>query len=258
MKHERIYLDKADDRVYIDTYIANEGNCRPAILVIPGGGYAGVSQFLEGEPIALEFFARGYNAFCLNYRVGKTDLFPKQLTDAARAMIYIKDNAEALKVDKSRVFATGCSAGGHLTGALATMYQCREMKEIFGEECDKIRPDGVILSYPVTTGFGATHTGSFVNLLGKPYEEISEEELRYHSVECNLDESTPPMFIWHTAEDKSVPAIGTLRLASALAKLHRPFKLSIYPYGPHALGIAKDFPFAENWISEADEWLKTI
>ena len=39
MKHERIYLNENDDRVYIDTYVANLGEKRDALLVIPGGGY---------------------------------------------------------------------------------------------------------------------------------------------------------------------------------------------------------------------------
>ena len=55
MKQERIFIDKNDERIYIDTYIANDGKPKPAMLVIPGGGYCGVSHFLEGEPIALEF-----------------------------------------------------------------------------------------------------------------------------------------------------------------------------------------------------------
>jgi acetyl esterase/lipase len=258
MIHERIYLDKTDQRVYIDTYVANDDKIRPAILIIPGGGYAGVSQFLEGEPIALEFFAKDYNAFVLNYRVGKDQLFPNQLTDAARAMLYIRENAEKLKVKKDRVFAAGCSAGGHLTGALATMYDCAEMREILGDKCESIRPDGVVLCYPVTTGFGPTHRGSFVNLLGKPFEEITEEELRYHSIECNVNEKSSPMFIWHTAEDGTVPVQGSIELGRRLAALGVSFKLSIYPYGPHALGIAKDFPFAECWVEEALMWLETL
>ena len=39
---------------------------RKAILIIPGGGYQFISV-REGEPIAYEFLANGYNCFVLNY-----------------------------------------------------------------------------------------------------------------------------------------------------------------------------------------------
>ena len=60
MLHERIYLNENDKRIYFDTYIADERYCRrPAMLVIPGGGYRTVCTDREGEPIALAYFAKG-------------------------------------------------------------------------------------------------------------------------------------------------------------------------------------------------------
>ena len=48
---------------------------RPAVLILPGGGYAHVSD-REGHPIALSFMQRGYQAFVLDRseerRVGKS------------------------------------------------------------------------------------------------------------------------------------------------------------------------------------------
>ncbi len=257
MKHERVYLDKNDERVYIDTYVA-DGSPRPAMLVIPGGGYVGVSHFLEGEPIALKFLEKGYNTFELNYRVGKSDNYPKQLTDAAKAMIYIRENAESLSVFPDKVYAVGFSAGGHLTGSLATMFDNAEMKAEFGDKCDKIRPDAVILSYPVITAIGACHQGSFANLLGKPYADLTEEEKRSFSIECLVNDKTPPVFIWHTAEDKCVPPIGSVKMAAALDKAACTYKVSIYPYGPHALGLGEEDPFVCNWVSEACDFIGSL
>ena len=129
MKHERIYLND-QERSYIDTYIADSKAIRPAMLVIPGGGYCVVCGDREGEPIALDFFAKGYNAFVLNYRVGRVDdVFPKQLLDAGAAMVYIRNHAEEFGIDPRRVFAVGFSAGGHLCGSIATMYDYPEVKK---------------------------------------------------------------------------------------------------------------------------------
>lgn len=41
---------------------------RPAILILPGGGYAMTSD-REAEPVALQFLAKGFAVFVLRYSV---------------------------------------------------------------------------------------------------------------------------------------------------------------------------------------------
>ena len=269
MRHERIFLNENDSRVYIDTYVANIADKRDAMLVIPGGAYAGVCTGREGEPIALDFVAKGYNAFVLNYRVGREgDVFPCQLIDAASAMVYIRENAEKLHVNPERVFAVGFSAGGHLCGSLATMFAYPEVKAVFGERYKMVRPTGAVLSYPVTVIDGKTHVGSFTNLLGKPQCDFTEADAEKVSLERAVSAAASPMFIWHTAEDTVVPVGGSLRLAMALTEAGVPYKLSVYPYGPHGVALATKITrgdndawvqkTAESWKSEADEWIKTL
>ena len=269
MKHERIYLNEFDNRSFIDTYIANEAKNRPAMLVIPGGGYHNVCTEREGEPIALEFFSRGYNCFVLNYRCGtKDDVYPVQITDAGMAMVYIKEHASEFSIDPDRVFAVGFSAGGHLAGSLATMFDYPEVVEVFGEKSELIRPRGVILSYPVTIARKNTHSNSFANLLGKPLTEYTDDEVKKFSIDTAVTAKTSPMFLWHTAEDAVVPIEGTLKTALALTANKIPYKLSVYPYGPHGLALSNEItacgnksqmqPLAESWCEEADAFLKTI
>ena len=269
MRHERIYLNESDERVFIDTYVASHKEKRPAMLVIPGGGYANVCTEREGEPIALEFFAKGYNAFVLNYRVGKAgDVYPAQLLDASGAMIYIREHADELCVDAERVFAVGFSAGGHLCGSLASMYAYPEVKAAFGDKHILAKPTGAILSYPVTVVGEYAHRGTFERLLGKPMEKYTEDEINRFSLDRAVSCGTSPMFIWHTAEDKVVPVMGSLILAAALTKIGVPYKLSIYPYGPHGVALSTDVtrfgrddfvqPLAKSWTAEADEWLRTL
>ena len=248
----------------------NEKGNRPAILVIPGGGYHGVCTEREGEPIALAFIQKGYNAFVLNYRVGKEgDVFPKQLLDAARAMVYIKDNAEKYSTNPKRVFVTGFSAGGHLTGSVATMFDYDEVKSELGEDYLKVKPTGAFLCYPVVSAMESeTHVGSFENLLGKSISEFTDDEKRRYSLEYSARENSAPMFIWHTAEDELVPLAGSLALAKRMIELKLPVKVSVYPYGTHGVALANEItkcgnpkwvqPMAEGWIAEAAEFAKTL
>ncbi len=269
MVHERIYLSEADDRVFIDTYITNLGENKDAMLVIPGGGYNDVCTEREGEPVALEFVSRGYNAFVLNYRVArKGDVFPKQLLDAASAMVYIRNNAGRFKINPNRVFAVGFSAGGHLCGSLATMFDYPEVKEVFGDDFIKVRPTGAILSYPVVTMYGPTHTDSFVKLLGKSESDFTDQERERYSLERIVKDDTAPMFVWHTVEDTLVPINGSLKLAMALVENNVCHRMSVFPYGPHGVVLSNKItetgnpeyvqPFAEPWVDQAVEWMHTL
>lgn len=269
MRHERIYLNESDDRVYIDTYVANESRVRDAMLVIPGGGYSNVCHQREGEPIAIEFLSKGYNCFVLNYRVGKPgDVFPTQLIDAGAAMIYIRDHAEEFKINPKRVFAVGFSAGGHLCGTMASMYSYPEIKKAYGEDYKKVRPTASVLSYPVTVMTGPTHIASFKNLLGKPNADFTEEEINRYSLDRVVGDGTAPMYLWHTVEDTCVPVQGTLLLAHALTEAKVPYRLSIFPYGNHGMGLGTpvtadgvksfDQPMAAVWTAEVHEWIKTL
>ena len=56
----------------------------PAILVIPGGAYAMISE-RESEPVALQFLARGFGCFVLTYDVAPLH-YPVQLLQAGMAM----------------------------------------------------------------------------------------------------------------------------------------------------------------------------
>lgn len=268
MRYERIYLNENDKRVYIDTYIVDRDKPRDALLVIPGGGYGRVCTDREGEPVALDFVQKGYNCFVLGYRCGtEADVYPAHITDAGSAMIYIKEHAVEFKINPTRVFAVGFSAGGHLCGSLATMFDYPEVKAVFGDKARMIRPTGAILSYPVTIARENTHKGSFKNLLGKPFEEYTDAEREKFSLDVAVTPDASPMFIWHTVEDHLVPLDGTLMLGLALYRAKVPFKMSVYPYGLHGIALGTDLtencsdsiqPLASGWTAEADAWMRTL
>jgi acetyl esterase/lipase len=252
----------------MDTYISSDIT-KDAMLVIPGGGYATVCHYREGEPVALAYSALGYNTFVLNYRTAEPgDVYPKQLCDAVSAVLYIKENAERFHINPDRVFAVGFSAGGHLAASLATMYNRPEVAEMLGRDTAAARPTAVVLSYPVTTLNDLTHEGSFIYLLGKPFSEITEEDKERYSIDTAVTEDTPPMFIWHTQSDELVPIEGTLLLARALRQKRVTFELTVYPYGPHGFALASpqtskglDYLVDEvvaRWVVNSDEFLKTI
>lgn len=268
MLKERIYLDTADDRVYIDTYVT-KGGIKDAMIVIPGGGYSCVCSDREGEPIALAYTEQGLNAFVLNYRVGtEADRFPCQLMDLARAILYIREHSEELCIDPCRVFTVGFSAGGHLSGSGALLCDEPDVLEGLGVTAEMIRPNAAILAYPVVTALTDTHSPSFENLVGLPFASIPEDTRKHLSLELRVNFQTPPLFIWHTAEDEIVPPVGSLRLAEAAVRAGVNVSLRLYPYGTHGVALGNQVtacgnekwlqPLVEGWVADSVEWLKTI
>lgn len=269
MLHERIFLDPNDDRVYIDTYVAdNKTLLHDAMLIIPGGGYSSVCTAREGEPIAFAYLKKGYNCFVLNYRVNMVP-YPAQLIDASRAILHIRENAEKYSVNPKCVFAVGFSAGGHLAGSLATLHNDPNVLSALGIAEGANRPDGVVLSYPVVSAMYATHHGSFINLLGgKEFQEITEEEKKKLSLEYHVNEKSAPAFIWHTAEDTVVPPFGSLVLAAEYVKAGVPVKMNLYPYGAHGVALANEVtangkdtwhqPLAVGWVDDSVAFFNTL
>lgn len=202
---------------------------RPAVLIVPGGGYGHVSA-REAEPVALRFLAKGYHAFVLRYSVAP-EKFPAPLREAAMAMRYIRENAAAFGVNENMVAAMGFSAGGHLCGMLGTMYDCPEVADL--GPAPVLRPDALGLCYPVAVSWGNTHAGSFDNLCG------GDGALRQRlSLDKLVRPDMPPVFLWHTRNDESVPCRNSLILAQALETAGVDFSMYLYRSGRHGLSTA--------------------
>lgn len=204
---------------------------RPAVIVVPGGGYGMVSK-REGQPVAMGFLDRGFQVFVLTYLVMSDGVrYPEQLLELASATDYVKKHADEFFVNPDEVFVVGFSAGGHLTGNLAIEYASASQKA--GVELD-CRPTAVGLCYPVISKKHG-HQGSYENLLNGYTEEAKEELLKTLNLDEAVCESTPPAFLWATAPDSCVPADNALRYALALANKGIDYELHIYPRGDHGL-----------------------
>ena len=227
---------------------------KSAVVICPGGGYHHLSKH-EGEDYASFFAMHGVTAFVLKYRLG-TDGYrhPAMLHDAARALRTVRANAEKWNINPVKIGIVGSSAGGHLASTLMTHFDYGD--SISNDPIEKVssRPDFGILCYPVISMGPLTHSGSKNYLLG---ENPSPELVDLLSNEKHVTKDTPPCFLWHTSEDKSVSVENSIEFAHALAKNNVPFDLHIYQQGRHGLGLADKYPFtnAHPWTKDLLYWL---
>lgn len=202
---------------------------RPAVLVIPGGGYCFNSD-REAEPVAFRFLALGYVPFVLRYSC-TGHAFPAQLREAAMAMRYIREHAAEYEVDPAMVAAVGFSAGGHLCGTLGTMFDCPELAAIAAPAV--IRPDALALCYPVTLGWGSTHEETMETVSG------GDKALRQRlSLDTQVRRDMPPTFLWHSRDDDLVPCRNSIILAQAMDEAGVDFTFHLYRHGWHGLSCA--------------------
>lgn len=240
MRYERIVLN-AERNVTLDAYVQDvKGEyryvaARPAILVIPGGGYQFCSD-REAEPIAFSFLSAGFDAFILRYSVGEHSVWPNPLEDYDCAYEYILSRAEEWNVIRDKIAVIGFSAGGHLAAAACTMV--------------KNRPAAGVLGYPVIR------------------EDTAQEcEQTAPGIPEHVDENTCPCFLFASRTDSVVPIQNTLDMMNALNQYQISFECHIYAYGPHGYSTGDSsiqaadsvMPLrAQDWVKDSIHWLRDV
>ena len=242
------YNQEYDTPNNMTAYLVKTWHKLPAIVVLPGGGYIKRAEH-EGVDIANFYNKRGIHAFVVDYRLSPNK-FPCALADAQRAIKIIKDRAEELKVDENKIFVIGFSAGGHLASCVATLEDYSKI----GDKLDDVSPSvtGAILGYALTSGRVEDGVPECVARLIDGSEEMIEKLTTY----TQINENTPPCFIWHTANDEVVPTEHALKFAMGLKKYNIPLEMHIFPDGHHGLGLARYYKDISKWPDLSVEWIR--
>lgn len=258
-----------DGRVNLTPYILDKSpemplsEKRPAVVVIPGGGYQALSD-REGEPIAMAFAAMGFNTFVLRYSVGQYASFPNPLTDLMKAMKIIRTHASDWNTDPDKIAIVGFSAGGHLVASLGVYWNDEKILKLAGVKAEEAKPNALILCYPVITSTEKKEPGTIATAASGHDEPDILDTL---SLEKHVGPHTPPCYIAHTFFDPVVFVENSLLFANALAANNVPFELHITQDGVHGLALGDHVtsigPLLHNkefsaWVKGSGEWMKKL
>jgi len=247
MKHEKIFLpvnyqgklSNNNHKPYLTTYLLDnyEGldpnRKRPLVIICPGGGYGHLSV-REAEPVALKMNALGFHAAILTYSLAPMD-FPCAWCDAAEAVYYAKSHSKEWNVDSNKIILSGFSAGGHTAAAVGVLSNTDFFSTWLPYKSNEIRPDALLLSYPVIISDKKyCHEGSITNVLG------GKTDRDLVSLDKQVNEKVPPVFMWHTNGDEAVPAENSLRFACALREKSIPLEYHLFNKGRHGLALATE------------------
>ena len=222
----------------------NEISANTAIVICPGGGYDYLSMENEGYNVANWLTDMGVTAIILKYRLPKGNFDEKgrfnALLDAQAAIEIVRKSAEKWNLDSQKIGIMGFSAGGHLAASVSNHFT------------QESRPDFSILIYPVISlDEEITHQGTKNNILG---ENIIHREK--YSNELQVSENTPPTFLLHSLDDKSVPVENSLYYYSAMKEKEVGGELHILQYGGHGYGMAFSRKSVGHWSEILKAWLQ--
>ncbi len=238
MKTETIVLN-GQRGVTLTAYVQDAGDGspyatrRPAVLVLPGGGYRFCSDW-EADPVAMAYLSHGFHAFVLRYSVGRHRTWPNPLEDLEQAMALIRSRSEAWNLYRDRVAVAGFSAGGHLAACAAAMAVNR--------------PNAAVIGYGVTLDI-------------KSCNETAPDPIPA------VTRDTCPCFLFASRRDTVVPIANTTRLIQALAEQDVAMEAHIYAYGPHGFSTADSSitpvtgPLCgriPHWVPDSVRWLRDV
>lgn len=256
------FLPSGVGKCTVDAYLQTGGRSPemaerklPAVVICPGGAYQMVSD-REGEPVAKEFFQAGYHVFVLRYTLGADAADFKPMCQLAATVAHIRNHAEQWLLDENKIAVCGFSAGGHLAASLGTLYREEKFLKVW-QRNDPIRPDAMILGYPVITADEYAHELSIETVSGG---KVGSAAYAWFGLDRHVDGQTPPAFLWHTAADEAVPVENSLRFAAALSAAKVPFELHILPEGYHGMSVCtrevgSEDAYNRRWVEWSIAWL---
>ncbi|WP_240737364.1 alpha/beta hydrolase [Hymenobacter metallicola] len=224
-----------------------------AIIICPGGGYGRLAMDHEGTDVAKRLNEMGITAFVLKYRLPNDQSQPDKTTapllDAQQALRLVRQRATEFGINPVRVGIMGFSAGGHLAATAGTHFA-----KPAGDTKDNtsVRPDFQVLVYPVISFTDSlAHGGSRKSLLG---DSPTPEQIRLYSNEQQVTTQTPPTFLVHAADDKTVKVQNSLRFYEACLRAGVPVEMHLYPKGGHGFGM-NNKTTKDNWTDRLQNWL---
>lgn len=236
-------------------YPADENPTGTAVVVCPGGSYAGLSYAFEGVNQAAWLNSIGISAFVLRYRMPKDEFMEKRcdgpLQDAQQAIRYVRSHAAEYGINPDHIGIVGFSAGGHLASVASTHFNDEVYKPA---ENVSARPDFAVLVYPVITMEPSySEKGTRESLIGPDADQALIDRF---SSEKQVTNETQTTFLAHAMNDKLVPYTNSVNYANALREKGVECELHLYARGDHGLGARNPIETQAFWHDACEKWLR--
>ncbi len=200
---------------------------RPVFVFLFGGGFVAGNRTNEPRVYCEQMARRGYVAVAIDYRINQGDLardgIPAAVSDARQALRWLRQNADAHRLDVERVVIGGSSAGS-ITSLFAAYTDLER-----GPDDDR------------------SAVAAVVDLWGGLYTEVRQ-----------MEAGEPPLVIIHGTQDNVVLFSEAEKLRDraqvvGLPHLFHPLQGQAHaPYMPvELMAVAAPFLYAQLWPASA-------
>lgn len=263
---------------------------RPGILLAPGGAYL-IHATREKEGVALEFLAKGYNVFILEYSIGfpsreakeqgaaalgTSARYPAPVLEMMEAIHYVKAHCDELNLDASRLFMMGFSAGAHVCASCGLFWNrpafTKQLR--FIPQPEELKVAGMVLCYPMLnpTPEKVLEINDPVRADAALMKEFlfqtqtpSRQQMDAVDLTKQVTADAIPAFIWHSTDDPVVYAADSTRFVLAMQQNGVRCEYHLFEFGGHGLALANKVyahspdeiqPDIANWTAMADRWME--
>lgn len=258
-------------QVTLTPFLAENNKTGTSVIVCPGGSYYWLDEENEGDDVGRWLQANGISAFVLRYRAAGIGAFiwhhrilfrgkqyPDMITDAQRALQWVREHAKEYKIDPEKVGMMGFSAGGHLVMSAACFKENNYLTANGIDTKVSLKPNFVAPIYPVVTMREPyVHKRSRRALLSEKrnHNQMMIDSL---SLECHIPADCPPVFIVNCIDDPVVEYHNSVLLDSALTANKINHRYIQYKTGGHGFGASEEKGTAEcrQWKDEFLNWIK--
>ena len=258
-------------QVTLTPFLAENNKTGMSVIVCPGGSYYWLDEENEGDDVGRWLQENGISAFVLRYRAAGIGAFiwhhrilfrgkqyPDMITDAQRALQWVREHAKEYKIDPEKVGMMGFSAGGHLVMSAACFKENNYLTANGIDTEVSLKPNFVAPIYPVVTMREPyVHKRSRRALLSEKrnHNQMMIDSL---SLECHIPADCPPVFIVNCIDDPVVEYHNSVLLDSALTANKINHRYIQYKTGGHGFGASEEKGTAEcrQWKDEFLNWIK--
>lgn len=213
-------------KLLMDLYVPAGTASHPVILWIHGGMWQ-VGDNKRPPPVSL-MTDHGFIIGSITYRFSQEALFPAQLLDCKAAVRWLRQHAEAYRINPEQIGAWGASSGGHLAALLGTtgdldLFELSEEASIYScrvqAVCDWYGPTDFLQMdryAPPDSQLPHDAPDSPESLLiGGPIQEHKEKAQHANPI-TYISPDNPPFLIMHGDQDTFVPIHQSQLLTNAL------------------------------------------
>lgn len=210
-----------DPRQVLDLYLVPSDRPTPLLIYIHGGGFVGGDKSSLGADVITRCHANSVSVAALHYRFVTTAAFPAPQQDVARAVQFLRSQADEWNLDPSRFAAYGGSAGAGLSMWLGFHDDLADPQsdDLVARQSTRLKAVGSIggqSTYDPNVikewigGRAYEHPSIFLCYGIQSIDQISDQRLQpvYDEVSAikHLTADDPPVYMQYSEPDAPLPA----------------------------------------------------